>query len=559
MRRFAAGTRHWLCNHSLGITRRHTEREDTMPDDLRSQTPIRKFATLLITHCRRWLTPALTVAGLALAYAALRPDTWEAAQSMVVRNEAAGNLTEPGKFRHAEEMKTTQETILELASSREVLRQALVEVGPPAGAAVSTAWPTATDIVDLAELVELAPPKGAEFGKTEVLYLTVRDHDPARGLALVAAISRQLQARFQQLRDTKAQGMIDELAKAVSLAEADLQEATARLTALESSVGSDLAELRMLLESFSGESDLRRKSAALETELREAQLAQTSNRGLLTLLESAHVDQGRLLATPGRLLESQPSLKRLKEGLVDAQLHTAELSGGMSERHPLVMAAMEAEREIGNQLHKELEIACRGVQADLELSAARATRLSEQLADTRARLAKLAGLRAEYANLIASVKNRSALVEAAQRELAEARGSQAGAHSASLIYSIDAPQLGARPVGPGRAVIAVVGLLAGLVVGGGVLFLSVEMPVTARVSESLPSSFWHSLPTVTAAPTAGLTGAAQSGIAREPKPVAPAPMATAFRPERRRFARPISVRKALAKAALDGSSPYAGM
>lgn len=503
-----------------------------MPDVLRNQTPLRKFAQILVTYRRRWLTPAVAVAGLTLAYAALRPNTWEAAQSIIVRNEAAGNLAEPGKFRHAEEMKTTQETILELAGSREVLRQALIEVGPPSGTAVASDWPTAIDAADLAEMVKLSPPKGAEFGKTEVLYLTVRDRDSARALALVSAISRQLQTRLRQLRDAKAQGMIDELAKAVSLAEADLQAATARLTEVESSVGSDLSELRMLLESFSGESDLHRKSAALETELREAQLAETSNRGLLTLLESARVDQGRLLATPGRLLESQPSLKRLKEGLVDAQLKTAELSGGMSERHPVVMAAMEAEREIGDQLHRELEIACRGVQADLELSSARVARLSEQLADTRGRLAKLAGLRAEYANLIASVKSRGALVDAAQRELAEARGSQAGAHSASLIYSIDAPQLGARPVGPGRAVIALLGVVAGLMVGGGVLFLSVELPANTKRSETIPQQIVPSVP-----PT----------IHRE------------FRPERRRFARPLSVRKALDKAALNGFSPYAGI
>lgn len=503
-----------------------------MPNVLRNQTPLRNFAQILVTYRRRWLTPTVAVAGLTLAYAALRPNTWEAAQSIIVRNEAAGNLTEPGKFRHAEEMKTTQETILELAGSREVLRQALVEVGPPAGVAVTSDWPTAIDAADLAEMVKLAPPKGAEFGKTEVLYLTVRDRDPARALALVSAISRQLQSRLQQLRDAKAQGMIDELVKAVSLAEADLHAATARLTEVESSVGSDLSELRMLLESFSGESDLHRKSAALETELREAQLAETSNRGLLALLESARVDQGRLLATPGRLLESQPSLKRLKEGLVDAQLKTAELSGGMSNRHPVVMAALQAEREIGDQLHRELEIACRGVQADLELSSARVARLSEQLADTRGRLAKLAGLRANYANLIASVKSRSALVEAAQRELAEARGSQAGAHSASLIYSIDVPQLGARPVGPGRAVIALLGVVAGLMVGGGVLFLSVELRDSANLSETVPQQIVPSVP-----PTSR----------RE------------FRPERRRFARPLSVRKALDKAALNGFWPHAGI
>lgn len=455
--------------------------------DTRSNLVARDLVRIAVVHRRRWLLPAAVVAASVIVFALVRPNTWEASQRIIVRNEAAGNLGEPGKFRQPEDMKTAQETILQMAQSREVLRQALLEVGPPANADVGPAWPTAIDLTDLAETISLAPPKGSEFGKTEVLYLNVKENDPARGLALVAAITRQLQARLQELREARAQGMIDELSKAASLAEADLQATTQQLSELESSVGADLAELRTLLESSSGESDLRRKSETIETELREAQLEQSSNRGLLALLESATHDHGRLLATPSRLLESQPSLKRLKEGLVDAQLHTAELAGNMSERHPLVKAAIEAEREIGDELHRELEIACRGVRVELELSAARVERLSEQLTETRGRLARLAGLRASYGNLITAVKNRAGLLEAAQRELAEARGSQAGAHSASLLYSVDAPQLGARPIGPSRLTLCLLGVVSGLMVGGGVLFLTVDLSeVPQPVEKSRP-------------------------------------------------------------------------
>ena len=39
----------------------------------------------------------------------------------------------PGKFSYPEEMKTVQETILEVVKSRSVLAAALREVGPPAG------------------------------------------------------------------------------------------------------------------------------------------------------------------------------------------------------------------------------------------------------------------------------------------------------------------------------------------------------------------------------------------------------------------------------------------
>jgi uncharacterized protein involved in exopolysaccharide biosynthesis len=282
-----------------------------------------------------------------------------------------------------------------------------------------------------------------------------------------------LQARFQQLRDVKAQGMIAELEKAVSMAQSDMSAITGKLAELETSVGSDLAELRILHESSSADSDLRRRSLELETELRQAWLTQRSEQSLLNLLQSAGVDQGRLLAMPGRLLESQPSLKRLKEGLVDAQLTTAELLGRMSADHPSVRAAVESEEEISRQLHQELEIACRGVNVNLQLATERAQSLSEQLADTRERLAKLGSLRAVYSNLIADVQQRSVLLAASQRELSEARSNQAGAHSSSLIYTIDDPDAGIRPVGPGRLTIVLAGVMAGLLVGGAVLFVTV--------------------------------------------------------------------------------------
>ena len=485
------------------------------PELSTAQLTARHVVGFATKHWCLWVLPAAAVSLLAIAYVGVRRDTWEASQSLVVRNEAAGNLGEPGRFRHADEMKTTQETIQELAKSRAVLRQALLEVGPPTDEEIAAAWPTDEDVAKLAEAIKLAPPKGAEFGKTEVLYLKVRDASRERTLALVSAVSKHLQSRFQELRDAKASGMIAELTKAVSMAEAEMGGVTNKLAALEISVGSDLAELRILHESSSGDSDLRRKSLELEAELRQAQLAERSQQSLLDLLQQARIDQGRLLAMPSRLLESQPALKRLKEGLVDAQLKTAELSGSMSNEHPLVRAATHAEEEISSQLHQELEIACRGVEVELRLAKERAETLAGQLADTRGRLAKLGSLRATYSNLITDVQQRGALLAAAQRELSEARSSQAGAHSSSLIYTIDAPDAGTRPVGPGRLTIALCGVVAGCLVGAAVLFLC------------LPTGVKHAAETFSA-------------------PLAPSFPVPVVPPVRKQPA-PVSVRKALKK------------
>jgi uncharacterized protein involved in exopolysaccharide biosynthesis len=223
----------------------------------------------------------------------------------------------------------------------------------------------------------------------------------------------------------------------------------------------------------------------METELRAARVAVESNQSLLKLLQAAIDDPHALAAAPGRLLESQPSLKRLKDGLVDAQLRTSQLLGSMSETHPLVVAAKEAEAAINEQIHDELDVATSGVEVELNLATSRATALESQIADARKRLDHLADIRAEYANVVAEVHLRTDTLKSAETQLAEARASQAAAHTASLLSRIDTPDTGASPIGPGRSMIVAGGAAGGLIAGLGLLFLTVPplVPRTAAVVE----------------------------------------------------------------------------
>ena len=191
---------------------------------------------ILKTHPRRWIVPAVVLMLAALAYSLIRPATWQASQALTVRDEAASG-ERLGKFPVVEEMKTVQETILELAKSHGVLAATLKQVGPPgarpttAGSPTPAAWPTDQDVAALQAAVALSPPHGAEFGKTEVFYLQVQSHDRRRAVAVASALSDQLKRRFEDLRDSKAQSMIDELTKTVTLARNDLEASTHRLRA----------------------------------------------------------------------------------------------------------------------------------------------------------------------------------------------------------------------------------------------------------------------------------------------------------------------------------------
>lgn len=462
----------------------------------------KEVVRLLATYRTRWLVPAAVVAVAAIVYAFVVSATWESTQALIVRNEATAKENGPGKFRQPEDMKTVQETILELIRSRGVLEAALKEVGPPANySGADEAWPTDRDIVALRKNIRLTPPKGGEFGKTEVFYLEVKDHDRVRTVALNGAICGQLETRFKQLRDTKAQSMIDELAKTVGVAKADLTETTARLTDIEKKVGSDLAELRALEQAGASDSALRRTATEIRGELREINTTIKTHEELLSLLAAARNDPTTLVATPNRLLDSQPALRRLKDGLVDAHLHAAKLQGTMSAEHPVVKAAQEAAAEIGRSLHRELAVAVRGVEVDARMSRDRANLLEEQLAKVTGRLDRLSELRAGYANEAAENANRLTLLERAEQNLAEARAAHASARATNLISRIDAPEAGINPVGLSRAGIVLLGIVAGLLTGFGVLYLTVPTAapvvapaVVAAEVPSLPPAFKPSQP-----------------------------------------------------------------
>ena len=246
----------------------------------------RELGRLLVVHWRLWATATLLATVAAAVYALLAPKTWQASQALIVRNEAVGGDTESGRFRGTDDLKSIQETIVELSKSHGVLKATLVEVGPPADYARPSAWPTDNDVESLQKAVKIAPPKGVEFGTSEVFYLEVRDQDRSRVAELSSVLSRQLQLHLQEIRDAKAQSMIDELNKAVQLAKSDLQAATAQLTALEKQVGSDLPELRSLLDANSSDTSLRRTVSEIENELRQFRGTEKANRQLLALLKA---------------------------------------------------------------------------------------------------------------------------------------------------------------------------------------------------------------------------------------------------------------------------------
>lgn len=431
----------------------------------------RQIASTLKDRWRWWTIPAGAMTLLALLYAAAKSDSWQARQALVVRDEAVGDLSRQGRFDNSYALKAAQETVLEVARHRSVVEAALRSAGPE-GSKRDEDWPASDDVQTLQEAISVTAPKGAEFGQTEVIYLIVKGRGRERAVTLAAAVCDQLEARLQLLRQRKAQSVIDELTRTWSLAQKDRDDATSRLQAIEAEVGADLGELRTLSESGGGDSNLRTALNQIKTDLRQATVGRRAVEEQLQLLHAARRDEKLLVGTSGKLLDAQPALRRLKDGLIDAQLRTAAMRGSRSPNHPQVQEAIAAEDEVRRGLQHELDATIAGLQADLQVASAQTATYEEQLAEVTARLDRLASLRAKYSNLQAEVRQRTTIVEKAQQDLATARGSQAAAASASLLTRLDAPLADDRPLGPGRAMIILSGLLGGLATGFGLVFLT---------------------------------------------------------------------------------------
>ncbi|MEO2049414.1 MAG: Wzz/FepE/Etk N-terminal domain-containing protein [Pirellulales bacterium] len=451
--------------------------------------PSLDIVQLLIHHRRRWLIPTLACTAIAFVYAISATQYWEAKQVLVVRQEARhSEANQPGKFANPEELRTLQETILELSKSRQVVTATLKSAN-------DNRDPTVKEIENFRDHQDLRPPNGAEFGKTEMFYMIVEDPSPTRAIRLMIALCDQVEFQLGQLRDLQAQSLITELEKQAELSAKAHDEATQRLVEFEGKLGADLGELRTLHSAFSGQSDLRQQLVQLEGEHRQAKTRLQEAEQLLDMLISAEQKPGQLVAMPSSLLNSQPALRRLKDGLVDAQLRTARLSGSRSNNHPYVQAAIKAEESIREDLHDELQNAVQAAEAELQLANERYLENLEQLNHVEVRLGQLAEHRAGYSNRIAAVASSRAVLERTRGRLSEVRASQAAVHSASLLARVDKPETGSRPTGLSRSIVILTGMIGGLMIGLGYLFMSIgPAPGTLNQSASIASTNQPTVP-----------------------------------------------------------------
>lgn len=428
-----------------------------------------------------WTGTTVLFGIMGLLYGLVSSDVYTARIGLVVRDEATSAVDRLGRFPSQTEMKAAQETILEMVQNPETIAAALRQIGPPGGGADEN-YPNQQQVEQAAEsAVNLQAPKGSEFGNTEVVYLSTEANSSQRARDFCEAMFNSLTLQLRNVRGLRADSLIDELTHARDLAQTNLDRSTERLREIEIQFGEDLGELRNLKDTIAGEGSNRRALDELTVQLQTAELELKRYQSLIAILRAGAKDPNELLITGEDLLTDQPSLQRLKEGLIDAQLASSQLAGIYTESNPKRRAAVATENEIRAQLQLESSRSIAAMQPKLALQEELVNRLARRQEQIRMRLDHLAKFRTKYASVDADVKHRTELLGEAVRALAEAAAARSAALNTNLVAKFGRVQSAISPTGPGTLTLTGGATAAGLMLGLGVVFLVAPTPSSSGV------------------------------------------------------------------------------
>lgn len=442
--------------------------------------PWKHLRNVLVLFAPLWVGATCLFGALGLVYSVFSSDVWSARQPLIVRDEATSAVDRLGRFSSQTELKAAQETVLEMAQNREVVAAALKQIGPPDNVSADN-WPSISQIDrTIKSSVNILAPHGSEFGNTEVVYLQVKSSDQQRALNFCGAMFDNLTEHLRNVRRVRADSVIKELTHARDLARQNLNEVSQRVREMEVKFGADLGDLRNLNDTISGDGTNRRTLEQTTQELQVAELELEKMESLYDLLTAGAQDPQKLLISGGELLSNQPTLLRLKDGLIDAQLRSSEMSGVFTMKNPKRRAAIAAEEEIRNRIKQETLAVIESMKPMLELEKARIAKLAEKQKTLADRLGNLANARTDYAKIDAELKQRTQQLAEAERRLTDAQASRSAALSTNLVASLGPPQVTDRPIGPGTTTITSGAGLAGLIFGLGAVFLIAPGPTESQ-------------------------------------------------------------------------------
>ena len=447
---------------------------NTTPTESNSNQRIEHILSMLSKYRTLWIAPAILAMVLSVIYiVALRPESWSAKQSLIVRDDLLGQSFKPGRFDSIESMKSAQETILEIARKPQVIRNALTRLGPEPDGLFSwsnSKWPSEETIEDVQGSITFTAPNGAEFGKTEVIVLNTKASNRARSRTFIDLLLEEIIIKVDEVRSLRLDSMEAELIQARDAALETLAKSKSRLKEMDENLGSDFGSMTSMSDTQSSDNQIKRDISQIRLEKRATEKDLESLKIALSQLMAAQENPQQIFATSAALIRMLPSLDDLKKALIKTQGELAVMAGQYEPAHPSYRKAKNSIEAMKQQLFLELASSIAGLKEDIKLAENRILRQDLEIEGLNDRLVRLGSRRADLMTLVAEVNQRAEIANKAQSDLSEIEA-LSQAMNAELITRVDEPQVSTRPDGLGKKVMVLLCGFGGLMLGLGLVML----------------------------------------------------------------------------------------
>lgn len=446
-----------------------------------NRSPAGQIIRSLIDY-RHWLlAPVFVCTLLAVLYSLFATKTYTSRQSLVIRDNLVGTFFKPGRFDSLDSMKSAQETILEISRRPRVVRAALEKLGPPGFKGKS--WLTDQVIMETQGRIQLGAPNGAEFGRTEAVVLSVQDSSRERSHKFITLLLDEIEISLRDLRGTQFKSMQKELAQAANMAQKSYSDSAKMLKKFEGEVGPDLATLISMNDSQSGTNTLQSELTTLNAEKRRAWANLQDVEKQIQILEEVRNNPEAIMEVPQELLQLQPTMASLALGLNEAVITYSTNKGRYKPIHPRVRESARAVSDIKQQINDKLIRTLDSLNYQMELRKGKFEQVEKLVAAQSTRLGELSGMRVDHQSLKAEVMKKREINGKAQASLAEVSSLGSSASDVNLISRIDEPQTEIYADGPSNKLIVLGGMLAGLMIGIGLVLFVVPIDENEQSSD----------------------------------------------------------------------------
>jgi len=400
----------------------------------------------------------------------LATKTYTARQSLILRDDLMGDAFKPSRFESQEQLKSAQETILEIARKPQVVKAVLEQLGPTSSFSLGGDYPSMETIEDVQGNIGLSAPNGAEFGKTEAVVLSVKTVGAERSRKFVNLLLDEIDSKLNEVRLLRLGSMKSELSQAGENALKSLNDSSSRLQELEKSFGAEITTIRGLNDpQGSGGFDLKVNQIRLEQRQAAAQLSSAKQQR--ELLQQAQRNGGVEFVTSNELLELQPALKGMMTNLSTAMAQLAIDEGRYTSLHPQLQRSRRAVKQQRQQLFGSIGTTIKGLDSQIETLTNLSTRLGDSIVQLETKLENLTEQRVPYATLEEEVKKKAEVYNDVQGQLAQVQSYASSTDEVAMLTRVDDPQVSSRPDQIGAAKAGMIGAALGLMLGLGLVAL----------------------------------------------------------------------------------------